>query len=162
MVIFKRKLYGYCQKSSKRKGHYKMNVDLTNQIYKDVKEYLQANSKYAPRVTQKSLRQSDKFPLVTVTEDNNTHFLVSTDYKSTTDQLFITINIYAQDAAIGNETISNVNIARELMRLVDNVMANKYHMLRSDCRPTPNLDETIYRITMKYNKKIITDKNILI
>lgn len=139
-----------------------MNVDLTNQIYKDVKEYLQANSKYAPRVTQKSLRQSDKFPLVTVTEDNNTHFLVSTDYKSTTDQLFITINIYAQDAAIGNETISNVNIARELMRLVDNVMANKYHMLRSDCRPTPNLDETIYRITMKYNKKIITDKNILI
>lgn len=139
-----------------------MNIDLVNELYRDVKEYVNLNTQYSPRVTQKSLKQSDKFPLITITEDNNKNDLVSTEFSESTDKISISVNIYAQDIAIENKTISNVNIARELMKLVDDIAGRKYHMLRTDCKPTPNLDNTIYRITMKYTKKIITSKNILI
>lgn len=48
------------------------------------------------------------------------------------------------------------------MKLVDDVIGRRYRMIREYCKPTPNLDDTIYRITMKYSKKIITKKNLLI
>lgn len=108
------------------------------------------------------MKESDKFPLVTVTEDDNVNEVVDTKFMDITDKLYFSINIYAQDKVVGNTTISNVNIARELSKLVDDVMGKKYKMKRTYCKPTPNLDDTIYRITMKYTKKIITNKNILI
>ena len=139
-----------------------MNIELTNQIYEDLESYLTEKSKYSPRVVAKSLKQSDKFPLVVVTENNNSTSLASTDFKDNTDIINISVNIYAQDKAIGNEIIADVVIARELMKLVDDVVGVKYKMQRIDCRPTPNLDNSIYRITMNYSKKIMTKRNILI
>ncbi len=139
-----------------------MNIDLINQIYEDVKRYIQFKTIYSPRITQKSLKQSDKFPLITIIEDDNRNEIVSTDFIESTDKIFLTINIYAEDMALENKTISNVTIARELMKLVDDVIGKKYQMNRVSCKPTPNLDNMIYRITMKYTKKIITNKNILI
>ena len=35
-------------------------------------------------------------------------------------------------------------------------------MQRTLCRRTPNLDENIYRITMNYTKKVITNKKLFI
>jgi hypothetical protein len=139
-----------------------VNIDLLNQVYKDVKTYVNEKSQYSPRVTQKNLRQSDKFPLITITEDDNANELASMKFIDTTDKLFFTVNIYAQDKAYGNVTYSNVGIARELATLVDDIMGQKYKMKRMSCKPTPNLDDSIYRLTMKYSKKIITNKNILI
>lgn len=138
-----------------------MNIDFTNQVYREVKEYV-SKSNYSPRVTQKNLKQSDKFPLITIIEEDNKNELISTNFCESTDKIYLTINIYAQDKAYGNETISNVNIVRELAKLVDDIVGNKYKMQRLSCKPTPNLDDTIYRITAKYSKKIITNKNILI
>jgi hypothetical protein len=139
-----------------------MNVELMNQIYEDLASYLVTKSKYGPRVVAKSLKQSDKFPLVVITEGNNANTLVSTDFGEKTDTINISVNIYAQDKAIGNETVADVVIARELMKLVDDIVGTKYRMLRTDCRPTPNLDNSIYRVTMNYTKRIITKRNILI
>ena len=139
-----------------------MNIELTNQIYDDLTSYLTEKSKYGPRVVAKSIKQSDKFPLVVVTEGNNSTTLASTDFKDNTDTINISVNIYAQDRAVGNEMIADVVIARELMKLVDDVVGGKYKMARMDCRPTPNLDNSIYRITMTYSKKIMTKRNILI
>jgi len=139
-----------------------MNVNFINQIYKDLKEHTIKNSRYSPRVTRKALKQSDKFPLITVTINNNRNILKDTTGIESTDRLDIDINIYAEDMAIGNEKISNVNIVAELGYLVDEILGRKYRMRRTSCKPTPNLDETIYRETMKYSKKMITNKNLLI
>ena len=139
-----------------------MNIDFTNQVYRDVKEYVSEKSQYAPRVRNKALKESDKFPLITIIEDDNTNELVSINFQESTDKIFISVNIYAVDMPLGNATISNVNIVRELARLVDDIVGKKYKMRRTYCKPTPNLDNTVYRITMKYTKKIITSKNILI
>lgn len=139
-----------------------MNIDFSNQVYRDVKKFISENDTYETRVRNKSLKESDKFPLITITEDDNVNELVDTKFLESTDKIYLTVNIYAQDKAVGNTTVSNVNIARELAALVDKVIGRKYRMIRTSCRPTPNLDNTIYRITMKYTKKIITNKNILI
>ena len=139
-----------------------MNIDFANQVYKDVKQYISENDTYSTRVRNKSLKESDKFPLITITEDDNVNEIVDTRFRESTDKMYFSVNIYAQDKAVGNTTISNVNIARELASMVDEVMGKKYRMQRTSCKPTPNLDNTIYRITMKYTKKLIVNKNILI
>lgn len=139
-----------------------MNIDFANQVYKDVKQYVSENDIYSTRVRNKSLKESDKFPLITVTEDDNVNEIVDTRFRESTDKMYFSVNIYAQDKAVENTTVSNVNIARELASMVDEIMGKKYKMKRTSCKPTPNLDDTIYRITMKYTKKIITNKNILL
>lgn len=131
-------------------------------VFKYLKAYLQQKSQYGPRVTQKSLKQSDKFPLVTIVEDNNKSNLITTSFEDSTDTIFFMVDIYAQDKAVGNSIISNVVIVKELSALVDDVMSKHYRMQRTQCRPTPNLDNSIYRITMKYTKKVITSKKLFI
>lgn len=138
-----------------------MNIDFVNQLYKEIKKCIELNSKYDASVVQKTLKQSDKFPLVTVLEFDNINSLASTTFKDTLDEIIVEINIYAEDMAVGNEKISNVNITKELLMLIDNV-CRSHRMRRTQCRKTPNLDENIYRITTKYTKKIISNKNILI
>ena len=139
-----------------------MNVDLIDQIIDDVKKYIKLKSEYSPRVVKKSLKQNDKFPLITITQEDNSNILASTEFKETIDKLTISVNVYAEDMAVGNKTISNVNIVEELVKLTDDVIRNRYKMLRTSCRPTPNLDNTIYRMTAMYTRKIISNKNILI
>lgn len=138
-----------------------MNIDFVNQLYKDISKYVSENSKYNPRIVSKSLKQSDKFPLITVLEFENINSLLSTEYKESVDEITVEINIYATDLNHGNMVVSNSNVAKELLVLIDNV-CRKYRMRRTQCRQTPNLDENIYRITTKYTKKIISNKNILI
>ena len=138
-----------------------MNTNFVNQLYKEIKKNIELKSSYGTRVVQKTLKQSDKFPLVTVLEFDNINSLASTTFTDTIDEITVEINIYAEDKAVGNTTISNENITRELLMIVDSV-CRKHRMRRTQCRPTPNLDENIYRITAKYTKKIISNKNILI
>lgn len=139
-----------------------MITDLADAVYRDLKQHLATRCEYGPRVVQKSLKQSDKFPLVTVEEDDNSNVLVDTTFRDKTDKVAITINIYAEDLASGNRTISNANVAKEISVLVDEVLGRKYKMLRTACKRTPNLDDNIYRITMRYTKKMISNKKILI
>lgn len=139
-----------------------MNTNMVNQLCKDVSKYVKANTDYEVTIVQKSLKQSNKFPLISITEEDNSNVIVSTDFRDKTDLINISVNIYAQDMVLGNTTISNVNIVKELMSLVDDVLSRKYRLMRTSCRPTPNLDNTIYRITARYTKKILSNKNLLI
>lgn len=139
-----------------------MNINLVNQLCKDIDKYVNENCNVAVRVVQKTLKQTDKFPLISVTCEDNKNVLVSTDFSDKTDQITLTINVYAQDMSLGNKLLSNAYIASELMKLVDDVCGRKYKLMRTSCRQTPNLDETIYRITARYTKKIISSKNLLI
>lgn len=141
-----------------------MNIDVTNNIYKDLKSYLVEKSKYNPTVVRKSLKQSDKFPLVVLTEYNNVFKTGTLHYKSreVIDSIYWEVNIYATDKVIDNSIISNSEICDELKYLIDNIMSKRYELTRISCSPTPNLDETIYRITMRYSADILVNKNRII
>lgn len=140
-----------------------MNISKTQEISNNLNSYLQANSQYNPLVLRKALRQSDKFPLVTIVEQNNTLDTVTTRNKKQefVSNLYYEINIYAVDIRTEDKTISNVVITDELKKLVDDVMSIYYGLKRTSCRPTPNVDSTIYRITMRYEGKIFENRNRL-
>ena len=140
-----------------------MNVDLTNNIYNDLKVYAQ-NSEYKPTVVKKALRESKKFPLITIVEENNVFKSGTTNYKKQEriDSIYWEVNIYATDIKSSKKTISNAEICDNLKVLVDNVMSRKYRLTRLSCRPTPNLDDTIYRVTMRYTCDLLTNRNKII
>lgn len=141
-----------------------MNTDLTTIIYKDLREYLLANSEYKPDVVRKPLKEVNKFPRVVLTEENNIFKEGTLKYKAreVIDTIYWEINIYATDVNKGNRIVSNAEVCDELKSLIDNIMSKRYGLTRLSCRPTPNLDETIYRITMRYSGDIHTNRNRII
>lgn len=141
-----------------------MTNDITNIIYNTLKTYLQAKSVYSPKVLKKVLQTNDKFPLVTLVEQNNIFNLGTTKIKKREiiDAVYWEINIYAVDQTNGTNIISNAQICDELKILIDKVMSDYFQLDRTMCEPTPNLDSSIYRITMRYSGKILENRIRLI
>lgn len=141
-----------------------MNTDLTDNIYKDLKSFLTENSQYSPRVVTDAEKQTKKFPLVVLTEENNAFSTGTLKYhiRDIIDSIYWEINIYATNKILNNTTIPRKTICNELKSLIDDIMSKKYRLTRLSCRPTPNLDDTIYRITMRYTGDLFINKNRLI
>lgn len=131
-----------------------INLDIYDKIFNILKDFITSESKYNPIVTKMELRQSDKFPLVVITEEDNAYLTGTTRFEETRSRAEYEINIYAVDKKFEDKIVSKQEVARELMGLVDNVMNCNLKMMRRSCRPTPNLDKNIYRITMRYRAKI--------
>ena len=127
-----------------------MNIDVYDKVYKVLKKFIEENTEYNVYVTKLPIENSNKFPQVVLTEENNSLNTATTRYEETKSLLSYEVNIYAQDKAIGGKKISRIKIARELQQLVDNVLGYNYRMNRILCSPTPNIDTNIYRITMRY------------
>ena len=131
-----------------------INLDIYDKIFQALKQFLQTESLYSPIVSKMELRQTDKFPLVVITEEDNSYLTGTTRLEETRSKLDYEINIYATDKKVNNTLVSKQEIARELAGLVDNVLGYNLRMIRRSCRPTPNLDKNIYRITMRYRAKV--------
>jgi len=131
-----------------------INLEIYNKIFNILKQFLESESKYNPIVTKQELRQSDRFPLVVITEEDNAYLIGTTKFEETKSRVEYEINVYATDKNINNKMISRQEIARELIGLIDNVMGYNLRMIRRSCRPTPNLDKNIYRITLRYRGNI--------
>lgn len=131
-----------------------INLEIYNKIFNILKQFLESESKYNPIVTKQELRQSNRFPLVVITEEDNAYLIGTTKFEETKSRVEYEINVYTTDKNIGNKMISRQEIARELVGLIDNVMGYNLRMIRRSCRPTPNLDKNIYRITLRYRGNI--------
>lgn len=131
-----------------------INLDVYDKIYHILRNYLQTESQFNPIVTKEAQMQSDKFPLVVITEENNSFSVGTTKLEETRSKVEYEINIYTTDTIKNNKTISKIKIAKELKELIDNLMNCNLKMRRTLCRPTPNLDINIYRVTMRYSSNI--------
>ena len=94
-------------------------------------------------VKDEYIDESSTFPVVTITEDSNT------DYQKTMvhswaphAKLMYSINIYTNSKTKKTD-------ARKLLNCIDNTM-HGMKFIKTFCRPTPNVDRTIYRITARY------------
>lgn len=105
--------------------------------------------------------------LVVIEEIDNRISSATTRYEETISALSFEINIYCPNDIVtkkeidGKEqiiAISKMEQARELRKLVDEVMGGYYKMQRTFCQPTPNIDNTIYRITMRYGVRVNDNK----
>ena len=93
--------------------------------------------------------------LVVIEEIDNRINSATTRYEETISDISFEVNIYCPNDEInGEEVISKMEQARELRKLVDDVLGVHFKLNRTFCQPTPNLDNTIYRITMRYNGRL--------
>lgn len=138
-----------------------MNLSIINQIYADLKEHIESESEFGARVLRKALRKSDRFPIVVVELFSNISREATLDFKEQVDELRLKISIYAKDKQVGGKIISDVMQANELAVLVDQIMSKKYRFQMIKTEEEPNIDNTIYRLSLRYKKNILTNKNFL-
>lgn len=101
--------------------------------------------------------------LIVLEEIDNRIALATTRFEETTSSINFEINIYCPNDVVVKENdeivaLSKMEQARELRKLVDDVLGGYYKLTRTFCQPTPNLDNTIYRITMRYSGRINDNK----
>lgn len=120
-------------------------------VYHDLKEHLENNSEYCPDVN--TTLDGDIFPKVVIDEADNS--LINKDRMNvdSVSLLSLKIDIYAKSKTVKTKKMAGRSIARELRNLCSEICEDKYHMRRMLCKPTPNVDTNIYRITMMYTKK---------
>ena len=131
-----------------------INLEIYDKIFNILKKFLADESQYNPIVSKQELRQTDKFPLVVITEEDNSYLTGTTRFEETKSRLEYEINVYATDKNVNGNIVAKQEIARELVGLIDNVMSYNLRMTRRSCRPTPNLDNSIYRITIRYRANL--------
>ena len=119
---------------------------------KGLKEYLSFKSLYSPFVTSNS--NMNIFPKVVVEMADDREIKTDTKRFNVISSKYIEINIYAQDKTVGTKKVSGRTIAREIETHIKNYMGEYLNFKRTLDTPTPNLDTTVYRITMRYQKNI--------
>ena len=141
-------------------------IDKYNEIFKEYKEFIVANSKYQPRVVKNYTSTSAYFPIISCQLSN----FVDTDYCTIDmierhEEMYLTIDIYTKDKTLGNMS-ANIQVASqeindELTELTIEFF-NSIRMKRTICRLTPNLDKDITRRTIQYQGLISTTRGNII
>ena len=90
------------------------------------------------------------FPNIVLTEIDNSMRGRTGQNLETISSIVYELNIYAQEERIDNTTIDNLSVAYEIADSVQMYFEKVLFLERAMKRPTPNIDERIYRITMRY------------
>lgn len=122
--------------------------------------YLKENSEYNPLVT--TIVSTDKYPKVVITKADDRELKSDSFRRNVISSLVFEINIYAKDKVVGNKTISSRIIATELEDLIKKYMGDMCGFKRTLDKPTPNIDTTIYRVTMRYNVSYNDKMNVFL
>ena len=125
-------------------------IDKYNLLFKEFKEYIDKNSQYDVRVVKHNTNTSTHFPVISFVLTNfiNTNDC-TIDKIEYYDNFYFTIDIYSKNKVISGKTISSQVISEDLLKLVLKFF-DKKNMLRTSCRPTFNLDDSISRINVQY------------
>ena len=130
--------------------------DVYDEIYENSKKHITEKSKYSPYVLSNPPQETKVFPLVIISEINNTLENENLDKSDPKYRLGYEIEIYAIDK--GN--IQKQVIIQELKGLVNEVFDDHYGMYRRACIPTPNADRNVDKLYMRYDAIIDEDKKI--
>lgn len=130
--------------------------EVYDEIFEYAQKYIKDNSKYSPKVLKTPPQETKVFPLVVISELDNT---LEDENLTKGDQKFkleYEIEIYAIDKG----SLSKQIIIQELKKLVNDVFDNHYGMYRRACNPTPNADRNVDKLYMRYNALIDENKVI--
>lgn len=118
-----------------------------NRLTKDLIEYLQIDlQKYGCKVFNKPM--GEEYPLVVVeqVEDSDMGLVDPTERIS---YVAFEINIYTQPKIIDGNVLNEIEVSEYIQDIIATKLGN-LGMKRLSCRPTPNIDTTLYRVTMRY------------
>lgn len=124
-----------------------MNFEVFDRIFAGLKSRL---SQHPLQIKCYKKPTGKKYPLVVVREASNTSRNDTKFFYEKQSNIAIEINIYTTPMQIGGEYVGEEDVARIVMQEVSFVMEEYYGLKRVTCIPTPNIDETIYRVTMRY------------
>ena len=129
-------------------------INKYNQLFKELKEFIVANSNYNAKVVKNYTSTSAYFPIIScsLSNYNDTDFC-TIDMVENHQEMYLTIDIFTKDKTIGNlsanETFASQEINDELTKLVNDFFNSK-KMKMTLCRLTPNADTSITRRTIQY------------
>lgn len=134
-----------------------MNTVIFDRILNDICDTLK-NAKIDINVSTEL--KNDSYPCVIIDNVRNDNLSSSTCLYEKTDLIDICIDIYCNEQEIENTVYSGRSIARYISSLIDDVCVQKYRLKRN-MKPTPNVDDNIYRITLHYVSKINPNRNTI-
>lgn len=140
-----------------------MITNKMQEVFNVLYGYLNDESPYKPLVTKNAPLQPTRFPVVEVkgTELPNNF---TTRAEEIINDLNVTINIYAIEQKINGTKESGMQIAENLVKMVDLAMCDmKFTLTTND--EVDNIDKNVYRRLLRYkagvntaNEKIIRRK----
>lgn len=134
-------------------------TDKYDLIFDAYKEYIENNSKYSARVVKYNNNTSTYFPLITFVLSDNRDSDSNTMYDiDKFEKFYFTINIYTKNKIVDGETIAAQVIDKELETLTTLFFKN---LQKTQNRPIPNLDTSVFRRTMQYSCSIGNRGNII-
>lgn len=143
-------------------------IDKYNEIVSEYKKYIEKNSKYytinpkQPLVVKGYTSTSPYFPIITIQASN----IIDTNY-CTVDKienykgLYITINIYTKNKTLNNQVVASELINDELTNLTLKFFES-INLKMTLCRPTPDMDASIFRRTIQYQCLVGTARGNII
>lgn len=118
-----------------------------------LKDFLLENSKYNPKVM--SSPKGSVFPKVVFIKVDDRTVGRTTFLLDSISNVAFEVDIYAKE-----NVVSEVTIANELESLIKEYMGNICGFKRTLDKPTPNIDTSVYRITMRYEANVNETRNV--
>lgn len=125
-------------------------------IFPNLKEYVETNSIYSPKVTKRMPQESKVFPIVPVKLLPVTNKYNNLNYGEETYTFKIEINIYAEEKTINNIQISKRTICNEITNKVVEYFKNNYHVTIKTELDALNIDINIQRNIVRISGKLDT------
>ncbi len=135
-------------------------VEIIDDVFQDVKKYVLEKSKYAPKILKTTPQEISTFPLIVVEETDDSLNDETLKYTQQKFDKTIEISIYTIDKTVNGKTIAKEIISNELKILVNDILDNKYHLNRRSCKPTPNMDRNVYKLSIRYLCLVDENKHI--
>lgn len=129
-----------------------MNLAVYETLFQLFKQYVNAHSEIPIKVLKKPNTQD--FPKVVLTEITNIAASNSRYLMESYSVVGYEIDIYAIDLVVDGVSNDSMEVARYIESLVADFMEHEIGLKRVMAQPSPNIDDTIYRITMRYNGNI--------
>lgn len=124
-------------------------------IFPELKEYVETNSIYSPKVTKKQVLDSKIFPIVPVKLLPIENTYNNLTYGEQTYTFGIDINVYAQDKVLGTDKISKKTVCDEVTEQVVDYF-KKYHVTTRVEYDILNIDENVHRNNIRISGKLDT------
>lgn len=136
-------------------------LEYYDKIFRELKQYIESNSIYSPKVVKKNNNKAAYFPTIVCMLSNLTFTdSITTDKRESYNQYFITTDIYTKNKVVDGKTIASDIINQEISNLVLEYF--KMRNLRVTlCQPTPNLDIEVDRRTIRAQCMINNYGNII-
>lgn len=138
---------------------------LENELYPDLKEYLEQHSIYSPVLVKRYTGESKVFPIVTMLLYRTSRDYTTLTYGEKTYDFRLEIDVYAKDIVNGGAKVSKRIVGNEITKHIVDFFEEYYTVSIRVNYDTVNMDGEVYRnnvrisgvLDTKYgNDKLVT------